>query len=252
MDREVELHFRDQLREARAVALKDTEAFEQVVFVIERIGIYVTGRIESMGKYAESIAERANRSPLAEQIPAQLPDWHATFTTLYGLVQHARNDALHEGAFARHLTNHAVELALVLEDALMADAVNALHFMVKDPVCARWWQPISSVRRSMLENSFSFLPVFSKVAGDTGWKLLSDFSLARYLRESKSNNERNERLAKQLGRLVEAGDIQLAKASVCGPEEPISKVLEVSGGQPVLVVGLDDDLRGIITPFDVL
>jgi hypothetical protein len=23
----------------------------------------------------------------------------------------------------------------------------------------------------MLENSFSFLPVFSKVAGDTGWKL---------------------------------------------------------------------------------
>jgi CBS domain-containing protein len=189
---------------------------------------------------------------LAEKIPAQLPDWHAAFATLYSLVQRARNDALHEGAFARHLTNHAVELALVLEDALMADALNALHFMVKDPICARWWQPISSVRKSMLENSFSFLPVFSKVAGDTGWKLLSDFSLARYLRESTSNNERNERLAKQLGRVVEAGCIQLAKALECGPEEPISKVLEVSGGQPVLVVGPGDELRGIITPFDML
>jgi len=252
MDREVALHFRDQLREARAVALKDNEAFEQVVFVIERIGIYVTGHIESLGRYAESIAEKANRSPLAEKIPAQLPDWHAAFTTLYGLVQHARNDALHEGAFARHLTNHAVELALVLEDALMADAVTALHFMVKDPVCARWWQPMSSIRRSMLESSFSFLPVFSNVANDTGWKLLSDFSLARYLRDAKSNNERLERLAQQLGRVVEAGNITLAKASTCGPEDPVSKVLDISKGQPVLVVGPGDELRGIITPFDLL
>jgi CBS domain-containing protein len=134
----------------------------------------------------------------------------------------------------------------------MADAVNALHFMVKDPVCARWWQPISSVRRSMLENSYSFLPLFSEVAGDSGWKLVSDFSLAKYLRESESNNQRNERLAKQLGKVVEAGEIRLVVASTCKPEEPISKVLEVSGGQPVLVIGSNDELRGIITPFDVL
>jgi CBS domain-containing protein len=252
MDREVALDFRDQLREARAIALKDTEAFEAMTFVIERIGVYLTGRIEGLGKYVESIAASASRSPLAESIPAQLPDWHTTFTTLYSLVQHARNDALHEGAFARHLTNNAVELALVLEDALMADAVNALHFMVKDPVCARWWQPISSVRRSMLENSFSFLPLFSEVAGHSAWKLVSDFSLAKYLRESKSNNQRNERLAKQLGKVVEAGDVKLVDASTCKPEECISRVLEVSGGQPVLVIGSNDELRGIITPFDIL
>ena len=104
----------------------------------------------------------------------------------------------------------------------------------------------------MLENSFSFLPVFSKVAGDTGWKLLSDFSLAQYLREPASNNERKDRLAKQLGKVVEARDLELTKAATCGPEDPVSKVLKVSGGQPVLVVGPDDDLRGIITPFDVL
>lgn len=249
MDREVALDFRDQLREGRAVALKDAEAFEALVFVIERIGVYLTGRIDGLGNYVESIAVTASRSPLAETIPAQLPKWHTNFSTLYSLVRHARNDALHEGAFARHLTNHAVELALVLEDALMADAVNVLHFMVKDPVCARWWQPISSVRRSMLENSFSFLPV---LAGSSGWKLVSDFSLAQYLRESKSNNQRNERLAKQLGKVVEAGDIKLADASTCKPEEPISKVLEVSGGRPVLVIDSSGELRGIITPFDVL
>jgi hypothetical protein len=104
----------------------------------------------------------------------------------------------------------------------------------------------------MLEKSFSFLPVFSKIPGDEGWKLLSDFSLVRYLRESKSHDERKERLAKQIGKVVEAGDIKLAKAAVCGPEEPISNILDISGGQPVLVVGLDHNLRGIITPFDLL
>jgi CBS domain-containing protein len=252
MDREVALHFRDQLREARAVALKDAEAFENVVFAIERIGIYMTGSVGSLGDFATPIAEYAKRSLLAEEIPELLPDWHSAFTTLYSLVRNARNDALHEGSFVRHLTNHAVELALVLEDALMADAINALHFMVKDPLCALWWQPISSVRRSMLANSFSFLPVFSKLDVDPGWKLLSDFSLARYLREAGNNTERKKRLAKQLGGVVEAGAIQLARASVCRPEEPISKVLEVSRGQPVLIIGSNDELRGIITPFDIL
>jgi CBS domain-containing protein len=104
----------------------------------------------------------------------------------------------------------------------------------------------------MLENSFSFLPVFSDVANNRGWKLLSDFSLARYLRDAKSNNERLERLAQQLGRVVEAGNIELTKASTCEPEDPVSKVLDVSKGQPVLVVGPGDELHGIITPFDVL
>lgn len=252
MDPDVALHFRDQLREARAIALRDNEAFEAVVFVIERIGVYLTGRIDGLGKYVESIAAKARTSPLAETIPAQLPAWHPNFTTLYQLVQQARNDALHEGAFARHLTDNTIELALVLEDALMADAVNALHFMVKDPVCARWWQPISSIRRSMLESSFSFLPILSAIPGDSGWKLVSDFSLVKYLRQSKGNNERKERLAKQLGKVVQSGDIELAKASTCKPEEPISRVLELSEGQPVLVIDVNDELRGIITPFDLL
>lgn len=40
MNQEVALYFRDQLREARSVALKDAEAFEQLVFVVERIGVW--------------------------------------------------------------------------------------------------------------------------------------------------------------------------------------------------------------------
>lgn len=223
-----------------------------MVFVVERIGVYLTGSIKGLGAYASAVAAEARRSPLANDIPSRLPDWHAPFATLYALVQQARNDALHEGAFARHLTSHAVELTLVLEDALMGEAFGARDFMVRDPVCAFWWQPISSIRRSMLANSFSFLPVATGATGTPSWKLLSDFSLALYLRAAKSHSERNKRLARRLGEVVEAGSITLSDAPVCGPEDSVATVLERSNGLPVLVVGSDSDLRGIVTPFDVL
>ena len=74
MDREIALHFRDQLRDARATALKDAEAFEQVVFVLERIGVYVTGSIDNLATYADTLAREASKSPLADSIPSVLPD----------------------------------------------------------------------------------------------------------------------------------------------------------------------------------
>lgn len=98
------LHFRDPLREARLIALRDAEAFEHIVFVLERIGIHLTGRIGDLGKYQDAIAQCALQSPLAYDIPATARDWHTTFDGLYDLVRNGRNDALHEGAFARHLT----------------------------------------------------------------------------------------------------------------------------------------------------
>jgi CBS domain-containing protein len=252
LNREIELHFRDQLRDARADALKDAEAFEQLVFVVERIAIYLTGNIENLGAYAGPVSDLAKRSPLAADIPALLPGSHAPFATLYDLVRQARNDALHEGAFARHLTRHAVELSIILEDALMVDASCARDFMVSDPVCALWWQPISSIRRSILENSFSYLPVAMEGNTAHGRRFLSDFSVASYLREAQTSAERYRRLARQLGEAVKAGEIRLIDAPSCGPEDSVATILERSKGLPVLVIGPDGDLRGIVTPFDVL
>ena len=252
MERDVALHFRDELRQARGAALRDAEAFEAIVFVLERIGVFLTGRIDGLGIYADAILNEARRSPLADDIPSQFPDWHAPFSTIYDLVRRARNDALHEGAFARHRTRHAVELTLVLEDALMAEAVAARDFMVKDPICAFLWQPISSVRRAMLANSFSYLPVALDTDGTPAWRLLSDVVLARYLREATSATDRSTRLARRLGAAVERRDIILSDAPQCGPEDPVSMVLERSKGLPVLVLGAAGDLRGIVTPFDVL
>jgi hypothetical protein len=252
LDGEVSLYLRDQLREARAIALNDAQAFEELIFVVERIGVQLTGSIESLGAYTKPISDLACKSPLAADIPSRLLSWHAPFATLYNLVRQARNDALHEGAFARHLTIHAVELTIVLEDALMAEAFAARDFMVRDPVCALRWQPISSIRASMLVHSFSFLAVSAEVTMPPHWKLLPDFAVASYLRAAKSPTERIKRLARPLGELVKTGEIILLEAPVCGPEDHVDTILERSKGLPVLVVGSDGDLRGIVTPFDVL
>jgi CBS domain-containing protein len=220
-----------------------------VVFVLERIGVYLTGEIKNLYEYAESLRLEAVKSPLAEDIPSELPAWHAQFSTLYDLVRGARNDALHEGAFARHLTSHAVELSVVLEDALMAEVSCARDFMVGNPVCAFPWEPVSSIRRSMLVNSFSFLPIASDTSDGVHWKLISDYSIAAYLRGAGGSSERKRRLAQKL---TEVQDIRLIDAPVCKPEDSVQAVLERSQGQPVLVLGPDSELLGIVTPFDVL
>jgi hypothetical protein len=53
LNREVALHFRDQLREARALALRDSEAFDEILFVFERLGAYLYGATGDLGKYLE-------------------------------------------------------------------------------------------------------------------------------------------------------------------------------------------------------
>jgi len=42
MDLEATLYFRDQLRSARATALRDSEAFDEIIFVLERLGEYLS------------------------------------------------------------------------------------------------------------------------------------------------------------------------------------------------------------------
>jgi hypothetical protein len=197
------------------------------------------------------IAQKAAPSPLAESIPFLLPDWHARFPTLYTLVREARNDALHQGAYARHLTTHAIDLSIILEDALMTEENSARDFMVRNPVCASLWEPISSIRRSMLVNSFSFLPVNIGDPESPQWKLVADYSIATYLRNNGAGN-RKERLARKLGEVVDEGGIKWTASEPCKLGDPVDMLLNRSKGLPILVLGPKQELRGIITSFDLL
>ena len=67
-------------------------------------------------------------------------------------------------------------------------------FMVRNPICAELWHPISFIRQALLANSFSFLPV----RRDTKWHLISDLQIATYLGAAAAGHERRQLLATKL------------------------------------------------------
>ena len=174
------------------------------------------------------------------------------FSRLYETVRQGRNDALHQGAYARHLTIHAIQLALVLEDALMNGYTEVKEFMVQDPICAQTWQPMSFVRQTMLTNSFSFLPVRWS---DGKWKFVSAKAVGRFLREAGENG-RDERKARLAMPLTEAESLGLGfeDAPCLTPTDSVQKALDGVSHLPFLV--LDPEHKetplGILTSFDLL
>ena len=264
MEREAAIYFRDQFRQARALTLRDEEAFDKIIFVVERMGMFLTGKVGSLKTYTTVISKYVKQSsPLAWEVSATCACLHIPFKELYDLVQDGRNWAMHQGASARHLTNHATKLAIVLEDVLMSDCEKVRDFMVQNPVCAEMWQPLSFIRQRMLESSFSFLPVNVAQKGPPAWRLISDLEVARYLRAAK--NKRNQRLLQPLDTAYQrASDlqvddpklcrpIQLDEPVLCQPDDSVRTALEACKGLPVLVTHKENgDLLGIVTAFDLL
>lgn len=243
------LYFRDELRAARAAALKDAEGFYEIALCLERLGLYLSGPANGLAGLQAAIRSIALDSPLAQDIPADHHTLHSGFDQLYEYVRRGRNDAAHQGAYARQVTQHAVQLSLILEDALMNGASKAGDFMVREPVCAELWQPVSFIRHKMLANSFSFLPVRD---AEDSWKLISDRALAVYLRGAEGNNERRRRLAKPLDEALADGDVMLDDVETVLPDTDIQKVAAAVTDRPVLVVDDRQYLQGIITAFDLL
>jgi len=243
--------FRSELQKAREDALKDAEAFDGIIHVVEKLGQFLVGEMKDLGKYQKDIEEVAKESALAAEVPDRFRNVHTHFNLLYSIVTNARNDAMHIGASARHLTKHTIELALILEDALrtyeMSEKVS--DYMVRNPVCAELWQPISFIRQQMLTNSFTYLPVFHP---ERKWCLVSDFQVAKYLQVA-TNKERKKRLAAPLREAMEEAKIELHTATPCCGKNRISKDLNVFGGTPILVgENSEAGLEGILTAFDLL
>jgi hypothetical protein len=240
MKRDAALYFRDQFRAARARALHDAEAYNEVLFSIERFGSALTKKVGTLATYGNEIKNIAKTSPLAEEIPGDHRDWHVPFPDLYEVVRDARNDALHQGASARHLTANATQLVLILEDALNENnAINVGHYVVRDPLCAFPWQPISLVRQQMLANNFSYLPFWNEQAEESAWQFISDYTVADYLRSAPSKNGedgRKVRLAKTVEEALDSPGFDLTKARHCYSDTSVQDALKILDGSPVLVI----------------
>jgi hypothetical protein len=235
--------FRDQLREARAAALLDGEGFHSIVSSLERLGSMLNPAGKSLGQFQSQllmVARKATSAPVDG-------DDRGTYTpldALFAAVREGRNDAVHQGAYARHLVRHCVELALFVEEGLMAGANRVVDYMVRTPACAEAWQPIALARQQMLTNSFSYLPIWF----EDRWHLLSDHAVASYLADSSNPREA---VRQRIGAACERGELLLERAVAVDTSVEVREALKVCGGRPVLVVD-DHRLLGIVTPFDLL
>lgn len=247
------VHFRDEFRRARASVQGDAEAFDEVIHVLERLGEQCSGAGDGLGKYTTSIAELAARSPLGGAVPHQLPKYHARPIEMLEHVRRARNDAMHQGAVARHLAAQVTEVAIVLEDALMAEEALVRDFMVENPVRAESWHPISWIRRTMLVNSFSFLPVRIERDSGASWEVISDEAIAKFVRSEGSTRAREERLLLTLDEAIRSGGLATRPVDRSRPQEPLERLVTRVSTWPVLVCSDEQDaLVGILTAFDVL
>jgi hypothetical protein len=174
--------------------------------------------------------------------------------TLFNLVKQARNEAMHQGAAARHLASNAVSLALILEDGLMATGDLVSHFMVEGVTVAELWQTTAMVRHAMLESSFSFLPVWLQDRKE--WAFISDSALAisgRGEAAAIAAGGRRRLLSRRSPRPVRrvTAVVRLHRPR----RQPVADVWpHLQSGHPCLVTAKKDESRllGILTAFDLL
>jgi CBS domain-containing protein len=240
--------FRNELRGAREVCARDAEAFDEVLFVVERLGCRLSGRIGDLGSYQRCLSELAQRSLLVAASPDTSDEGHPHFPSLFEAIRLARNEALHHGAVARHLASRVIELALILEDALASELQQVRYLMVKNPIVAETWQTLSAIRQVMLANAFSYLPLH----WSRKWYLVSDHAIAIHLLMAE---KRKAEMAKTLENVLE-GDFatRLMEAPDCSPDASAAKAVEqMKHGVPVLVFSQDKaHLVGLVSPADLL
>jgi len=243
--------FRDELRQARAMAFRDGEGCDEIILTLERLGLVLTKKTINLRGFKQAIRAQASKSPLAEEIPKQFVDVMMPFPLLYDYVVEGRNAAFHEGAYGRHLTTHAVILSTILEDALMNGLNNVRDFMVPNPICAESWQPVSFIRQTMLVNSFSYLPVRMRYgSAEEDWWLISSQAVAQYLRVCPHPRKN---LATPLDGAINANGIQPLLPRLASPAHSIEKATHRWDGHPILVMRDGSrELLGILTAFDLL
>jgi hypothetical protein len=231
------------LREARALVLRDSESFHQAAMTLERIGQTLCGKIKNgLGYYKNELLELAQISEPNEPSEAK---------RLFDTVREARNMAVHEGAWARHLNSRLVDLFIILEQAITSKMKQAQDIMVRDPITAEPWQLIAHVRQAMLANSFSTLPV--KL--DQGWHIITDVMIMHYLRAAPDRMTHRNRLSTQLQDAIDNQEISPEKAICIPPSEKINDLFSTMKTSPKLVTedgSKESRLIGLLSPFDLL
>lgn len=235
--------FRDQLRLAREECLRDAEAFDKVLFVLEGLGSRLSGKVKDLGEYMRFLNHVGLQSNLSTSSREHSGDGQRYFPDLLREIKDARNDAMHQGSIARHLTNLCVETALVLEDALGNELRSVELIMAKNPVSADAWRTLASIRQTMLANAYSYLPYHLDK-----WWLISDYKLAHHLLTS---NDRKSELARQLQAVGHIETLATAAETITPDWSRTDAAKRLKDDRPLLVLR-GGHLVGLVGPADLL
>jgi CBS domain-containing protein len=249
IDRKKRAYCLGRLRDARALVLRDGEAFHEAAIALEQIGQVIGNEVRNgLGCYRDTLLDLAEKTGRHEKTGT---------ARLFEAVKEARNMAVHEGAWARHLSSRLIDLFLILEEALMKSQT-AEDIMVRSPVIAETWHSVAQVRREMLANSFSCLPIFH----DGSWKIIPDSDIMKYLRRSSNftkwgdiQSENKQRLSATIADAISEVALKPLEAKHCLPSSTIPELVNIMSHNPVLVIEVIGKVKrivGIVTPFDLL
>ena len=172
---EAALFFAREMRDARAKALADAEGWQDLIYVFERLAKFATRSQKT------TIGNRDAKSIFSDIINHGFPRAHQQRLLLDQVIE-GRNSEFHGGAAARRFARHCVEFSFLLEDGLKNFMNKTLGSIMSSPVISvEPWQMQADVRRLMLENSFTWVPIKE---GNI-WRVASDHALVVFLRDNR-------------------------------------------------------------------
>ena len=231
----------------------------ELLHQIERVAKCVQGNADaSLGESEDAITRFVCR-----YAPGRIEDTgrHGVgFLDLYARMRKARNDIAHTGTEAALAGARSSAMATVLMEALAVaaqgdDGQTMCDVMVSNPTCARDWQTLADLRRTMLVNDYSILPISDGQCGNRTWACVEDEKLAKHLRDG-GRGRRTRTLGYERSEECGAG-MEILEAVAVGEGTTVESVLGKSRlpvvvTRPVAKNAKKRDLVGIVTAFDLL
>ena len=240
----------DRFRVARYEILKDAEGFLAGARCLEWVGQLVD---EKLGNGLN------NQWGALKKLLISLPnDEMEKAHRLFHVVKDARNDAVHQGAWARHMAQHMVQLFLLFEEALLLKLMKRTDLFVADvmvtsPVIAEPWQLMTHVRSAMLANSFSYLPVKVKRGVRNKWMLLSDSAVLEWIYlKGDIKDDRKDQLSMRLSAALDMGLRLEATRSIAHDRKLEDLLPKLKGHSRPVLLKKGRNLVGLVTAFDII
>lgn len=236
-------HTVESLRQARGRVLQGSAQFLDIVQVIERFGKehWKKQYLKCINKKLAELIDRQNTGGSREEAER-----------LLDAMREGRNEAVHEGTLGRLLARNCVRVSIMVEEALRREAKMRVvsDYIVETIVQAHLWQPLRTIRRTMMENEFTHLPF----ENERRWYTVDAEALCVY--RDQHRDEGKDVWSRTLRCAKERTDkpLEVREAELVDLQDDIHKATEKLKGRGLLLVrgNCDNEVVGVLTAFDLL